>query len=116
MIILAFSRKTSKKIPQIICRKYKHVAPIVPNGKVLVLYQFIRPGHIEKITLYARDLKILNANGWDFVYIDGISIPHDFNVNNAITCVDLSKRIIKMKNAFVQTPWGLYKKIKKQYP
>lgn len=113
MIIIAFSNKTSKILPKLICRKYKHVAPIIPDGKGLVMYQFVRRGDVEKIEIQTRDLKILKSHGWDFIYIHGAKIPHDFNPNNAITCVDLSKRIIGLKKIYIQTPLALYKELMK---
>ena len=112
MIILAFSNKTSKKIPQIVCRKYKHVAPIIPNDNKLIMYQFVKSGHVEKIQIHARDLKILQTHGWDFVYLDGCCLPHDFDAKAALTCVQMTKQIIKMRNIFIQTPFALYKKLK----
>ena len=64
MIIIAFSNKTSKKFAQLVCRKFKHVAPIIPDGRFLIMYQFVRPGYVEKIKLGTRDLKILKAHGF----------------------------------------------------
>lgn len=112
MIIFAFSNKTSKKIPQIICKKYKHVAPIVTKGDKLTMYQFIKYGHVEIINLRSRDLKILQSHGWKFIYLTDASQPDDFNLHNAITCVHMAKKIIKMQNIFIQTPLALYKKLK----
>ena len=112
MIIIAFSNKTSKKFAQLVCRKFKHVAPIIPDGRFLIMYQFVRPGYVEKIKLSARDLKILKAHGWQFIYINGIDVPYDFNMRTAYSCVDLAKRAINMHNIFVQTPLALYKRLK----
>ena len=112
MIIIAFSKKTSKILPNLICRKYKHVAPIIPYGKELIMHQFVRPGDVAKIKIQIRDLTILKSHGWDFVYIDGATLPHDYNAQYARTCVDLTKRIFCIKNIFIQTPLALYKKIK----
>lgn len=112
MIIIAFSNKTSRLIPNILCRKLKHVAPIVPHNNKLIMYQFVKRGYVEKITLRVRDMKILGAHGWTFAYIDGITPPHDFNPYAAHTCVDLSKRAIGMRNWRIQTPLGLYKALR----
>lgn len=112
MIIIAFSKKTSKILPNLICRKYKHVAPIIPDGKELIMHQFVRPGDVAKIKIQIRDLTILKSHGWDFVYIDGATLPRDYNAQYARTCVDLTKRILCIKNIFIQTPLALYKKIK----
>ena len=113
MIIIAFSNKTSKVIPHILCRKYKHVAPIVPSGNELTMYQFVNYRHVEKIKLNMRDIKILKAHGWEFIYINGIALPHDFNPYHTRTCVDLTKRAIGLKNLRIQTPSALYKNLTK---
>ena len=41
MIIIAFTNKTSKIIPKIMCRKMKHVAPIFVDKNRLKLIQFV---------------------------------------------------------------------------
>ena len=109
MIIIAFSNKTSQFIPNILCRKLKHVAPIVPHNNKLIMYQFVKRGCVEKINLRVRDIKILGAHGWKFVYIDGITPPHNFNPYTARTCVDLSKRAIGIRDWRIKTPQRLYK-------
>lgn len=111
MIIIAFSNRTSKFIPNILCKKFKHVAPIVPRDNTLIMYQFVRHGHIEQIKLHMRDIKVLKAHGWDFLYMDGASLPHDFNPYRARTCVDLTKRAIGLKDWHIQTPLALYKNL-----
>lgn len=111
MIIIAFSNKTSKFIPNILCRKFKHVAPIVPRGNKLIMFQFIAPGRIEKIALRVRDIKILKTHGWRFVYIDGATLAHDFNPYHARSCVDLAKQAIGLHNWRIQTPYALYKNL-----
>lgn len=112
MIIIAFSNKTSKVIPNILCRKLKHVAPIVPHNDTLVMYQFIKRGCTEKIVLQIRDIKILQAHGWRFIYMNGVTTPHDFNPYVAYSCVDLTKRAIGIRNWRIQTPLGLFKMLK----
>ena len=113
MIIIAFSNKTSLCLPRVICRKLKHAAPIVPDGTELVMDQFVRRGYVKKIRLRFRDIKILNAHGWKFVYVDGATISSDFNYDNAWSCVDLSKRALNIQNWRIQTPLALYKLCKK---
>lgn len=111
MIIIAFSNKTSKIIPNILCRRLKHVAPIVPRDDKLILFQFIKRGHIEKVVLQMRDIKILRAHGWEFIYIDGATVPPNFNPYTAYSCVDLTKRAIGVHDWRIQTPHGLYKRL-----
>ncbi len=113
MIIIAFSNKTSKFIPNVLCRHFKHVAPIVPRDDKLILFQFVKRGHVEKIVLQLRDIQILQARGWKFIYIDGTAVPTDFNPYVARTCVDLTKRAIGIRNWCIQTPLALYKNLQK---
>ena len=75
------------------------------------MYQFIKPGCIEQIKLKLRDIQILKSNGWEFIYIDGVTPPHDFDTVNAYTCVGLTKYAIGMKNWRIQTPLALYRKL-----
>ncbi len=112
MIIIAFSSKSSKTFANVFCRKYKHVAPIVPHGNHLIMYQFVRPGYVTQIKLNAKDLNILKSHGWRFVYVDGVSLAWDFDAESTYTCVHLAKSAIHIKDMFVQTPLALYKKLK----
>ena len=113
MVIIAFSNKTSKILPRILCRRFRHCAPIICAGRKLIMYQFTNIHNITKIELDYRDIAILRAHGWRFIYIP-IDIPHDFNSGRAYSCVDLSKRAIGINNPFIQTPYALYKHIAPQ--
>ena len=110
MIIIAFSKHTSKILPRILCHNFRHTAPILQTGHDLVMYQFVRPRHIEKINLHTRDIKILQSHGWQFVYVP-IDAPHDFVSYESYSCVDLSKHALGIRNIFIQTPDSLYKYI-----
>ena len=112
MIIVAFSDKTSKILPQLICKKYKHVAPIIPSKNSLIMFQFVRPGHIKQIKLNTRDLKILELNGWDLIYIDSVAPIHEIKLNSTTTCVNMSKKMLRIRTVFIQTPFAFYKKLK----
>ena len=110
MVIIAFSNKTSKILPQIFCRRIRHCAPIFCIGNKLVMYQFTRIHRISKIELRNRDISILRAHGWRFIYIP-TDTPNDFDPSRAYSCVDLSKRALGIHHWFIQTPYALYKYI-----
>ena len=109
MIIIAFATHSSKILPRIFCRRFRHCAPIICTQKNLVMYQFIKRHHIVKITLDTRDIAILRAHGWQFVYISPWTQIHAPDFDSAYSCVDLSKRAIDVKSVFIQTPNALYK-------
>lgn len=111
MMIIAFSNKTSKILPRIFCGKFKHVAPITVNDDKLVLYQFVRYGNVVKIPLLARDIEILKAHGWRFVYLQNAQ-AHNVNTSRVLSCVQLAKGMIGMRCPHIQTPNALYNMIK----
>lgn len=108
MVIIAFSEKTSKFIPKFVCRKFKHCAPIIPNGRTMTMFQFTAPGQITKIEITMQGIRKLGACGWRFVYVP-CDAPAVFDTSGAISCVNLSKRALRIKAPLIQTPDGLYK-------
>ena len=114
MIIIAFAPNTSKLLSRIICRRFKHVAPIYVKQNKLIMYQFISHNNIAQIPLQMRDLKILARHGWMFILLRSVckKIPSgDIENISAATCVSMAKQIIGMRNMLIQTPYALYKKI-----
>ena len=109
MIIIGFAKKSSKILPHIFCKKFKHCAVIVRDGKEFILYQFLSYRHIEKIYLKPRDIKILQQHGWCFVYVP-CDLPRNFP-RRYVTCVNMAKSAIKMYAPFIQTPDALYRAI-----
>ena len=110
MMIIAFSTKTSKILPRLFCGKLKHVAPIVIDENKITLYQFVRMGHIVKIPILERDIKLLEYHGWRFVFLQD-ALPQSFNKKYIFTCVHLAKTMIGIKRVRIQTPNQLYKEI-----
>jgi len=111
MIIIGFTHKTSKVLPRIFCRRFRHVAIIVPDKKNMVMFQFVRCGNIVKIRLNMRDIKLLGRHGWRFVWVTGTP-PHDFEKMRALTCVQMAKNAIDLRDFYIQTPDALYKKVR----
>lgn len=111
MIIIGFATNTSKILPRILCRHFRHAAPIAPTKnpkKPFIMYQYIKRRQIAKIELSPRDIKLLQNRGWRFVYIPR-DLPHGFNPMHAHSCVDLSKRAIGLDAPFIMRPDALYK-------
>lgn len=112
MIIVAFCTRTSKLLPRIVCRHFKHCAPIVPSGdasKTMVMYQFVHRNKIVPIPITARGLRTLRAHGWAVVCVAGVTPPPDLARACAPTCVAFTKRACGMRRAGIQTPDALYK-------
>ena len=112
MIIIGFTNKTSKILPRIFCRKFRHVAIILPDGDGFVMYQFVRRRQIVLIPLKARDIKILMQHGWDFVLTEQHVMTKDFANTHVFTCVQLAKKAVGMRNIWIQTPAALYRRLK----
>ena len=110
MVIIGFSGKTSKILPRIFCRRFRHVAVIVPTASGFIMYQFMRRAHIAKIALHARDIGILKRHGWVFIELPNTA-PMGLEYNRAFTCVQLAKYSIGMQKISIQTPNALYKRL-----
>lgn len=108
MMIIAFSDKTSKILPRIVCKNLKHCAPIVRTENGLIMYHFVRPGHIYKIRLRDCDIRRMAQMGWKFCYTN-IECKRGFNPRNAMTCVEMTKRAMGIRQWQIQTPDALYK-------
>jgi hypothetical protein len=107
MIIVAFTNKTSKILPKLLCRKYKHVAPVLVDKKSMTLIQFVHRKRIVKIKLTWRDIQILKQHGWNFLYLNA-STTRQIN-QSAWTCVQMVKNLLGITNINIQTPYALYK-------
>lgn len=116
MIIIAFCTKTSKSLPRIVCKHFKHCAPILSDSrtkKSMVMYQFVKRHKIVPVYLNARDLNILRAHGWVLICITGATPPPDLIRNNDYSCVSFTKRVCGVHNILIQTPDALYKHLRR---
>lgn len=108
MMIVAFAPKSSKVMANLLCKDIKHVAPIEILDDYMVMYQFVKCGHVENIRLKMRDINILRQHGWKFIYMP-INMPYGFKPQHTITCVQMTKQAIGLKKWHIQTPGALYK-------
>lgn len=112
MIIVGFTNKTSKILPRVFCRRFRHCAPIIINAQGhMILYQFVRRGHIAQIKINMRDMRLLRAHGWVFICVPYCT-PEN-KMRNACTCVALTCNMIGINKCRPITPDALYKKLKK---
>lgn len=109
MIYIGFSIQSHKKLARILCKKYRHCAPIIINKNKCVIYQFISYKKIVPIHVRARDLKTLKHFGWIFVQYSGKFAPARGLKSKTITCVQFTKCALNIKNIAIQTPDALLK-------
>jgi len=76
------------------------------------MYQFVRRMEIAQIPLGVRDIKILARHGWEFVWLRQRTARTGFARLRAYTCVQMAKNAIGMPGIWVQTPYGLYQRLK----
>lgn len=112
MIIIGFSTKTSKILPRILCKHFKHCAPIIKVGENFLMYQFIKHNDIKAIPITSYGLKLLKGAGWKFIKINTQPVK-SFKAYNAFTCVCFTKKFIGIHAPFIQTPDALYRKLKR---
>lgn len=110
MIIIGFCRNTSKILPRLFCRNFVHTAPILVRKSDLEMWQFIKFNKIVKIPLKSRDLNILSQYGWVFIVLDNCNADCT-NIRYVISCVQLAKNMMGLRNWRIQTPDALYKEL-----
>ncbi len=111
MIYIGFSIKTHKMFANILCRHFRHVAPIVIIGNKCIIYQFTAPHNISLIATTTKGLKILESYGWKFIKYGGKNDLQHALKSKPITCVQFTKCVCGIKNILIQTPDALFKYI-----
>ena len=111
MICIGFSTKTHKLFAKILCKKYRHVAPILIKKDKCVIYQFVRFNKVVPIPIKKRDLRILQQHGWKFVKYACKFDPKRAIKSKPINCVQWTKHACGIKNMAIQTPDALLKYI-----
>ena len=108
-IYIGFSTKTHKTIAQIVCHKYKHCAPIKIMRSKVIIYQFVNYKKIVAITIRKQDLEKLKLFGWTFIQYKPSITDKDILKIRAITCVNFTKRVCRIRNMKIQTPDALFR-------
>ncbi len=112
MIYIGFSTRSHKIFARILCRKYRHCAPILIMKDKCIMYQFIARGKISLIALRLKDLNILKHYGWEFIKYDRKFIPRV--KTKSYTCVQFTKQSIGINKITIQTPNALLKYLKRK--
>ena len=111
MVYIGFSTRTHKIYARILCKKYRHVAPVLITNKKCILYQFVHSNKIVLIPIKKRDLNILEHYGWIFIRYDCKFAPEYATKTKPTTCVQFTKRACGIKNIPILTPDALLKHI-----
>jgi len=117
---IAFSPHSDKLIPRIFCKRFRHCCVIVDN----ILYQPLSGG-IRTMQITPAVIKILRNRGWKFIKVTGKRLQ--VRGNKKITpvtsyllpltyfsCVDFCKQMAHIHALFIQTPYQLYKFLRKK--
>ncbi len=110
MLYIGFSDYSNKTLARMLCKKYKHCAPIIVNTKNIVIYQFVHMNKIVKIIRPKSDLNRLCQHGWLFIKYN--TQPKQIIKKKCFTCVQFTKYVCGIKNIWIQTPLDLFKYIK----
>jgi hypothetical protein len=106
-MIVGFTHKTSKILPRIFCRNFRHCAIILKYGDKYLMLR----SSTKFIPLKKRDIMILKQHGW--VFAETLTKSPVPAYKPSITCVSFVKHTLGIRAPFVWTPDQLYKKIKK---
>ena len=109
IIYIGFSKITHKLYAKILCKKFRHCAPIIINKKNITLYQFVNRKKIVQIQLKLRDIKILERYDWKFIKYKAKNPPLKTIKNKSLTCVQFTKKVCGIQKIFIQTPDQLFK-------
>lgn len=104
MVYIGFAKQTNKLMARIICRHFKHCAPIVITKNKCEIYQFTKPTQITIIKIKKRDIKILKKYGWKFIKYQPRIIPQNISKIHTMTCVQFTKKFCGIKKISIQTP------------
>ena len=115
IIYIGFSRRTHKLSGRILCRDFKHCAPVVITKHGYNIYQFTKYNQITIIRIKKRDITILEKYGWRFVKYNLQTFPKNAVHIHALTCVMFTKKFCGIKRANIQTPDALLKYVSKKY-
>ena len=119
-LIIAFTEKTTKFLPRIFCRRFRHCCVLFPfAGNKYALVQIGIDG-VRVIPVDARAIRRLERAGWVIVrsksagqraQVKRCDVMHQCPVPSAqfLTCVGFAKRTLGIRDPFIWTPDGLYR-------
>lgn len=114
-MIIGFSEKTSKILPKIFCRKFRHCVVIFQTNKKIPDFIMVQIGSdgIKFINIKLSGIKKLESFGWVFIKTNIQQSPVKLKTLSFLTCVGFAKRALGIHNPLILTPDQLYKHLKK---
>lgn len=109
MMYIGFSKQTYKVLARILCKQYRHCAPLIFKGNQGIMYQFVARKKIVLIKIRKQDMVILKHFGWLFIPCNKQNLNKPVLTSRALTCVQFTKQVIGIKNIKIQTPDVLLK-------
>src|SRR5574344_2029310 len=97
-MLVGFTNNTSKILPRIFCRRFRHCAVILEYNNCYLMLQFTSRNKIHFIPLKNRDIMILKRNGWVFT---NVFISSTFNYKSCFTCVSFVKQVLGIRAPFI---------------
>jgi len=112
MIYVGFSERTNKFWARVICKKYRHCAPVLIKNDKCMLFQFAAYKKISIINIRKADIDKLKHFGWVFIKCDNRCDIQTALKSKPLTCVQFTKRALHIKKVNIQTPDALLKYLK----
>jgi hypothetical protein len=117
-IIIAFAPKTTKLLPRLLCRKYRHCCVIFPVAAQRRTLVQIGADGVRLFPVNARALRRMEQAGWVMARVEkpkgrapGLHAP---GLPSFLTCVGFAKKAAGIRNPMVWTPGQLYRIIAKR--
>ena len=115
-MIIGFTNKTSKILPQIFCRNFRHCVVLFPT-RIRTSHYLAQVGvdGIRLIRIDSLGIKKLQSAGWIFINPGKQPVKSKYYLPtiNLLTCVGFAKRALGIRNPFIWTPDQLYRYLKK---
>lgn len=112
MICIGFSTQTHRLYARILCRHFRHVAPILITKNKCIIYQFTERNKITLICIRHKDLHILETYGWKFIKYKCKFTPRHALQTKPINCVQWTKRACGINKRYILTPDALFRYLK----
>ena len=126
-MIIAFSPHSTRPLARLFCRRFRHCCVLFPAcGGEYTLVQIGVDG-VRLVPVGRREIRIMKNKGWKFVGARAnapfcwaqtrvptqskIAVGGHIAPLQLLTCVGFAKRALGIRNPFIWTPDGLYRRL-----